>query len=152
MIIGHSKAAAVAWFGLLTGSADSDFVRVASLTGAGLFFVLKLLNVRWLRFRTDRRSLIALCLVLALVHSASLGFTSTGEFAPQLLATVTAAFFLDPIQRRLERFHDWLVRGSVASAAARQVCSSGRSAYAPIVLMPQFLVPRTLASPRAPPA
>ncbi len=49
-------------------SQDHDIVAVVGLLLACVFFVLKTLDLPWLRFKTDRRSLITLALAVALVH------------------------------------------------------------------------------------
>ncbi len=49
-------------------SQDHNIVAVVGLLLACVFFVLKILDLPWLRFKTDRRSLFSLALSVALVH------------------------------------------------------------------------------------
>ncbi len=49
-------------------SQDQNIIAVVGLLLACGFFVLKILDLPWLRFKTDRRSLFALALAVALVH------------------------------------------------------------------------------------
>ncbi len=49
-------------------SQEHDIVAVVGLLLACVFFVLKTLDLPWLRFKTDGRSLITLALAVALVH------------------------------------------------------------------------------------
>jgi len=49
-------------------SPDHNIVAVVGLLLACVFFVLKILDLPWLRFKTDRRSLFTLALAMALVH------------------------------------------------------------------------------------
>lgn len=49
-------------------SQDHNIVALAGLLLACVFFVLKILDLPWLRFKTDRRSLVTLALAMALVH------------------------------------------------------------------------------------
>ncbi len=49
-------------------SQDCNIIAVVGLLLACVFFVLKILDLPWLRFKTDRRSLFALALSVALVH------------------------------------------------------------------------------------
>ena len=49
-------------------SPDHNIVAAVGLLLACVFFVLKILDLSWLRFKTDRRSLLTLALAVALVH------------------------------------------------------------------------------------
>ena len=49
-------------------SQDPNIIAVVGLLLACVFFVLKILDLPWLRFKTDRRSLLTLALAVALVH------------------------------------------------------------------------------------
>ena len=49
-------------------SPEHNFVAFVGLLLACVFFVLKFLDLPWLRFKTDRRSLFTLALTVALVH------------------------------------------------------------------------------------
>ncbi len=49
-------------------SQDHNIIAVVGLLLACVFFILKILDLPWLRFKTDRRSLFSLALAVALVH------------------------------------------------------------------------------------
>lgn len=73
----------------------------AWLTLAVVFFILKLLGVRWLRFQTDRRSIVTAILAVALMHSRSVGVHAHGVVLPgdiPILSTVIFASSLRSIQ------------------------------------------------------
>ncbi len=151
MLGGHAKATLAAWVALLWGSA-SDPVRVVGLSLAIAFFALKVLDVAWLRFRTDRRSLVALSLIVALLHAESMGFSSTGEFAPQLLATVSAAMLLEPVQRRWGRLREALFAESMGSPAVHGPILSQVDLLSLFAARtPQWVLIRSASPPRAPP-
>ena len=69
MFLAHAPALVSAWrYGLADGLKVELLGGSLFLSAAMLFFALKLWGVRWLRFRTDRRSFVAICLVVALIH------------------------------------------------------------------------------------
>jgi hypothetical protein len=151
MLGGHAKATLAAWISLVSGDA-ADPARVVGLSLAIGFFALKVIDVAWLRFRTDRRSLVALSLIVALLHAESLGFASTGEFAPQLLATVSAAMLLEPVQRRWGRLREALFAESADSA----IVHGPRLSQVDLLSIftakrPQWVLIRSASPPRAPP-
>lgn len=151
MLCGHAKATLGAWVALVSGAA-ADPIRVVGLSVAIAFFAFKVFDVAWLRFRTDRRSLVALSLIVALLHAESMGFASTGEFAPQLLATVSAALLLEPVQRRWRRLREALLAESHGSA----VTHGPRLSQADLLSIfrtkkPQWVLIRSASPPRAPP-
>jgi len=156
MLLAHAKAVAAAWAAFSpTDLAGMDLVRPIGLTLASVFFVLKLFDVSWLRFRTDRRALAALGLIVALLHLQTVGLAAGGHIVPQVLATASAVLFLEPVQRRWDHAFD---RMSVLLHAG----SAGRSRSRPLCLLgsltdlfertPQWRLIHTSTPPRAPPA
>lgn len=151
MLASHAKATLGAWISLATDGVF-DPARVVGLSLAVAFFALKFLDVAWLRFRTDRRSLVALALIVGLLHAESMGFASTGEFAPQLLATASAAFLLEPVQRRWGRVREALFAESADSA----IVQGPRLSQVDLLSIftakkPQWVLIRSASPPRAPP-
>ncbi|UCC31903.1 MAG: hypothetical protein JSU86_06420 [Phycisphaerales bacterium] len=69
MLLAHAPALFSAWRCCLADGLQLDLLGgCLVLTASMVFFVLKLRDIGWLRFRTDRRSLLALGLVVALIH------------------------------------------------------------------------------------
>jgi len=87
MAAAHVPACWSAWGSLLAdGSDGSRLGACLTLSLAMVFFGLKVLDVAWLRFRTDRRSVVALLVTVALLHVDVLQPSN----APPLLAESTA--------------------------------------------------------------
>ncbi|MCG3136790.1 MAG: hypothetical protein HJJLKODD_00626 [Phycisphaerae bacterium] len=54
---------------LLSGqSAEINLISTVGLILASCFFLLKIMDVPWLRFRTDRRSVVTLLVLMLLLH------------------------------------------------------------------------------------
>lgn len=69
MLLAHAPALFSAWRCCLAEGLKLDLLGgCIVLTASMVFFVLKLRGIGWLRFHTDRRSLLALGLVVALIH------------------------------------------------------------------------------------
>jgi len=70
LFVGHLPAilsAAVAFF-----AGEGDLVRVALLAATQVIFILKLLDVPWLRLPRERRALVALAVIVMLLHAGPL--------------------------------------------------------------------------------
>ena len=69
MLLAHAPALVSAWRYCFADGLNLELLGgCIVLTASMVFFALKLRGVAWLQFRTDRRSLTALCLVIALIH------------------------------------------------------------------------------------
>lgn len=69
MLLAHTPALISAWRYCFTDGLKPELVGgCVVLTASMIFFVLKLRGVGWLRFHTDRHSLVAVCLVMTLIH------------------------------------------------------------------------------------
>ena len=103
MALSHAPAL-VSSLGSLTS--DVDFGRLGgciALSLAMAFFALKILDVRWLRFRMNRRAWVATVLAVALVHiglvSPENGPAFPAEYA-QVVAIALLASCVVPVRRR----------------------------------------------------
>ncbi len=149
MLAAHGPAAAAAWLRLATAEGAVDPARIAGLSLSVLFFLLKLWDVRWLRFRPGWRTMVALTLVVGVIHLDVLGFRLETD-APRLLAVVSGAFLLDPARRR----HDRCPGDRPTNPSRARLSLPLFAAYAahPVVaILPQQIIPRGVAPPRAPP-
>jgi len=69
MLLLHAPALLKAWkASLASGLSLAQLDGCIALSIATLFFVLKLMGVRWLRFRPGRQSAIAIVLAIGLIH------------------------------------------------------------------------------------
>ena len=69
LLVAHARALIAAWRYSPTNGFTVEVAGVCILlTAATVLFALKLGGVPWLRFRCDRRSFVAVCLILAIVH------------------------------------------------------------------------------------
>lgn len=155
MLLAHARAIAAAWLTLSTDGPGTDPLRPIALTLAGLFFVLKLIDIRWLRFRTDRRSVAALTLIVALLHVQAIGLAEDGARVPQVLGMATALLFLEPVPRRWEQVYERLfarVYAPSARPAARRPFGLCDTLTTTIDQSPQWLIAHIVTPPRAPPA
>ena len=70
-----------------------------ALTATMLFFVLKFVDVRALRLRSDRRSLVAMCVIVLLLHTGALDARIDATMAPQCLTVVMTTLLLAGLAR-----------------------------------------------------
>jgi hypothetical protein len=146
-----------AWIGACASALDGEFrlLGCAGLTLTQAFFVLKLADVRWLRFGADRRTTVGLVAVVALLHAGVLERTVghvaeaelAGEFAVLSGGLATAAALLLRAVRSPERrrAHHAARRARVATQHA---LSAIRQAFLPAR---HLLLERACLVNRAPP-
>jgi hypothetical protein len=156
MLAGHARAVGLAWAGVASsGPVGSDLLRPVILTLASLFFLLKLLDVSWLRFRTDRRGIAALALIVALLHLQTVGLATDNQLLPQILATASAVLFLEPVQRRWDQAFERMSLLAQADSVDRDRHRPSRLLESLTDLVertPQWRIIHTATPPRAPPA
>jgi hypothetical protein len=153
MLLAHARAVAAAWWSLAAGDGGFDPVRPLVLTLAAAFFVLKLLDAPWLRFRTDRRSVATLVLVVVVLHVQTLGLTADNGLIPQAVAAASAVLFLEPVQRRWEQVYVRIFAQSAPGPSSPR--PSPRlldTLIAAVQRWPQWLIVHTATPPRGPPA
>ncbi len=155
MFVGHLPAL----FALLrvTSPSDLDLVRLLLLMVTQAFFILKLVDVSWLRLPSERRALISFCLISLLLHAGVAHRLVTDGDAlaiepwqaivlaggcVHLLAEVRPGLL--PGNRAWSRSSRVQQRASLQQAIERLTCA---------VLPPRFqLLIRACAVDRAPPA
>jgi hypothetical protein len=117
MLAGHIPALLkCVWAQSSPLSQDRNIVTVVGLLLACVFFVLKILDLPSLRFKTDRRSLFALALAVALVHINLLRYSHdvlADPAQPIVIASIlmgtNLASVRETMHRALARFR-WPVR------------------------------------------
>lgn len=82
MLLGHAPATIEAIWGGEPGSPIS-IPRIAILLLAQLLFILKIVDVRWLRVQNSRRTWLAICIGVALLHAGAIPHDG-GWFAEDL--------------------------------------------------------------------
>jgi hypothetical protein len=97
MLAGHVPALLRHSIGFATGHSN-ELATILALAAACAFFVLKIVDVSWLRFNMDRRARCAAIVVVALLHANALQQSTDAEQSSVLnvamLATaITAASF-----------------------------------------------------------
>ena len=132
-------------------SPDHNIVAVVGLLLACVFFVLKILDLPWLRFKTDRRSLFTLALAMALVHVNLMRYSDDVLADPMqslVIANILMVTNLVGVRRAIRRALDQLrwpehTTNVKAVHSARTIPTADR-------LLPQFsFFAPTI--PRAPP-
>ncbi len=104
MGLAHAPALISAWRSLVAGGfAAESFGGCVLLTLSMLFFALKLRDVPYLRFRTDRRSCVALCIVVALLHTDAIVSDDNPTVIPECTALVVTTWLSTqlPLTRRM---------------------------------------------------
>lgn len=87
MLVSHAPALSAAWGGLAENGFQAGRVAgLVFLAAAMLFFFAKLLGVAFLKVHLDRRSIVALCVAVALIHGGCLDV----ELRPELLTDFAA--------------------------------------------------------------
>lgn len=75
MLLGHAPAWFAALVPLVGGAGELHAARLVILTASQAFFVLKLLDVSWLRLRAERRVWLVATLGIALLHAGVISRT-----------------------------------------------------------------------------
>ena len=94
--LAHAPGLMAAWGHWLGGCFDpAELGGCITLSLAMVFFALKIVDVSWLRLRTDRRSLVAMGLILALLHidviKPNVPLTNIPEYTTLMATTLLAA-------------------------------------------------------------
>ncbi len=87
-------------------SQDPNIIAVVGLLLACVFFVLKILDLPWLRFKTDCRSLLTLALAVALVHVNLMRYSADVLADPVqslVIANMLMVTNLDSVRRAMRR-------------------------------------------------
>ena len=162
MLVVHAAALPAVWGSVaLAGGSDGEvvaLVRLLGLLASSAFFVLKLVDVSWLRLKPGWRSMATAILLIGLLHVGVLDRAVEGELAfsashPGLVLFVAAAWQCEGLRRRLFWIVSRLTPVRVLrrrERADRPIC--GRLleyAFQPLMLrfVPSFTDPR--APPRA---
>jgi hypothetical protein len=101
MLAIHAPALLRAAWAVGAGQADAQAVQGVLWLGLWSgFFLLKLCDPPWLRFRTDKRSLVAVAMALVLMHANPLGLRPDGTPNDQLpAATMLLVIGLERVQQ-----------------------------------------------------
>ena len=132
-------------------SQEHNIVAGVGLLLACVFFVLKILDLPWLRFKTDRRSLFTLALTVALVHVNLMRYSGDVRADPvqplviaHILMVTNLASAQGIMRRALARLRQPRYATKVEAAPPRRtILTVGR-------LLPQFSFSAPTI-PRAPP-
>lgn len=157
MLLGHIPATIKAWSSCLSSASSAgDVFRCLTLTPAVLLFILKVIDVPWLRVARDGRGLLALTVAVALLHAGVIQRMSShlpdletsaieATLAGGLLVVLAGAV------RRMRRFEFGDCRRLRHRTHADLVCILNRQIFA--LLRPRFeLLARARGVNRAPPA
>lgn len=120
----------------------------AWLTLAVLFFILKLLNVRWLHFQTDRRSLFVILFAIVLMHSRAIGVDAYGMALPGDIPLLSTALFACGL-KNVNAFLRSLITDKQYAGAARRTDLIGTLSCAHVVCHRGSRLPTV--APRPPP-
>ncbi len=120
MILAHAPGLIAAGrAGLMNGFGVELLSGSVLLVASMVFFVLKIRGVPWLRLQTNRRSVIAVCLVVMLIHLECIRPGLRGELLSQCTVVLVTTSLVFAVPRGVRR-----VRSSLAS---RHSSSSLRS-------------------------
>ncbi|RMF78728.1 MAG: hypothetical protein D6744_09795 [Planctomycetota bacterium] len=134
---------------------EGGLARFAVLLSSQLFFLLKIIDVRWLRWPTDRRTLLALTAGLLLlharviVHSIDSDIDSPAAWHVVVLTSVVTAAAATSLRERHVEHVAQRARQRMASVS----CERAFDSILHFQLPPRFLLLRRACSVhRAPPA
>ena len=114
LLIVHVRALIGAWRYSLTSGFTVELVGgCILLTTAILVFALNLWGVSWLRLRGDRRSLVAICLVLAIIHLDCIDPGMRTTFVSKCVIVLATAPLIAVVPRMARA-----VRGAFANSAS----------------------------------
>jgi hypothetical protein len=124
MLLVHLPGLIAGWKDVLVdGFADLRLSGFVALNLSALIFILKIRDVRWLEFGTDRRSLLTLSIAVALLHINLVRPPDRLNYLPQESEAVAGVLFvasllhvqqlvqrlLAPSGRRQERLRGWIL-------------------------------------------
>jgi hypothetical protein len=153
MVLAHIPAlkASVELF-IQSGLDPSRLGSLLGLTATTLFFILKLFDLPFLRFRTDRRFLVTVGLAVLLMHADALGACLNCENVPKELPVAATTLFAAGLAR---------VQSAIETAFSHDGRRSRRHLWEPaahdVAWFGAFVPHRRVAAalifiPRAPPA
>ncbi len=157
ILLGHIPATIQAWSSWLSSASSAgDLFRCLTLTPTVVLFILKVIDVRWLRVARDGQGLLCMTLAVALLHAGVIQRMSShlpdletsaieATLAGGLLAVLAGAV------NRMRRFEFGDCRKVRRRTHADLVCILNRELFA--LLRPRFeLLARARGVNRAPPA
>lgn len=154
MLIGHAPAQFIAYRHWITHGLDShDLVGQVVLAISMIFFLLKFIDVKWLRCRVDGRSLVTMTLVVALLHWDCLRPRLCDDALDQyrvVLALTPVLTLADPRWRR--RFQRSLAVLARSGQPSGLFPAAHDSAYVPELLCHGWVFVTPAHPLRAPPA
>ena len=156
MFLLHVPGLLAALEALLTGSTPELFLaglRVAGLSLSASFFVLKMIDVRWLRLRPGWRSLVTAVIATAVLHVGVLERAVESELACSpahvgVVLFVGAAGQVARLERRLRALNDALPRRHTRKPAL-DLCWQRALVY--LLPLPLLAYVPSYSGPRAPP-
>lgn len=120
MVIGHGPALISAWrASASSGSGIEPLVGCLVLALSMLFFALKLGDVACLRFRTDRRSVVAFCVVVALLHLDVIRPAEGPTLIPEYTALVATTCLVGALPSRFRQQRQALMHAASACRKCR---------------------------------
>ncbi len=132
-------------------SQEHNIVAGVGLLLACVFFVLKILDLPWLRFKTDRRSLFTLAMTVALVHVSLMRYSGdvrADPVQPLVIAHILMVTNLASVRGIMRRALARLRRPDHATKV--EPAPPGRTIPTVCRLLPQFSFSAPTI-PRAPP-
>lgn len=124
MLVGHLPGLVRSVSQLWDSQPAFSPVTAVGFAAACTLFALKILDVRWLRFKTDRKTVFTLALAVALAHANLMRFASDAgeEFpTPLVVSNLLLASNLISARRLLKQSFDWA--GQLLSACRRNFLS-----------------------------
>ena len=110
MLVSHMPGLVRSVSQLWDSHPGSSLVAAFGFAAACTLFALKILDVRWLRFNTDRKAVFSLALAVALAHANLMRFASDAgeEFpTPLVVSNLLLASNLISSRRLLRQSLDW---------------------------------------------
>ncbi len=153
MMVAHAQGMLGAWRSFSEGGVNGELLGGCLLvTVAVLFFALKIVDVSFLRLRTDRRSCLALCMIVALLHVDVLRPDDGATVIPEYTTLVAASWLAGStrVVRRLTRleFARHRTTSSNLSVSARSADTTWLDVFRPRC----WVLARRVFLLRAPPA
>lgn len=157
MLLGHMPAMIQAWSSWLSSASSAgDLFRCITLTPCVLLFVLKVIDVPWLRVARDGRGVLTMTVAVALLHAGVIQRVSLHltDLETSAIETTLAGGLLAALAgavRRMRRFEFGDCRKLRRRTHADLVCILNREIFS--LLRPRFqLLVRACGVNRAPPA
>lgn len=153
MLACHVPALITTWVAVLRGGIDVGQLGGFLLLNASVaFFVLKVRGVGFLEFRTDRRSLVAVTVAVALMHADAIGTRLDYQAVPAEIPVAASTLFAAGLTRVQSAMRGLVSRRAESTNRRARPAATADTACFGAFAPRRWILNSCVRIPRAPPA